>query len=157
VTGPRRGHLPVTGRSRTLVLVALVVGAVLIVAYWAFWFAARDVVASDTNQAYYDFENAFPLADAWLLGCLLGALTTLVRRSHWALFWLLVGGGAGVYLGCMDSLYDVEHGIWGKGAGGLIELCIVAITFVFGVSLLRWAWRRRHTLLALESSSPDRG
>ncbi len=152
MTGPQPGRLPIEGRSRTLVLAALVVGAVLIVAYWALWFTARDVVASDTTQSYYDFEDAFPLGDTWLLLCLLGGIVALVRRSHWTLFWLLVGGGAGVYLGCLDSLYDVEHGIWGKGAGGAIELGIVVITFVFGVSLLRWAWRRRHSLLALESA-----
>ena len=146
----RPGHLPVQGRARTLVLVALVIGSVMMVAYWAFWFAARDVVASDTTQSYVDFEDAFPLADAWVLLCLLGSIATLVRGSHAALFWLLVGAGAGIYLGCMDTLYDVEHGIWGNGAGGAIELVIVTVTFVFSVSLLRWAWRRRHSLLDLE-------
>ena len=66
MTGPQPGRLPIEGRSRTLVLAALVVGAVLIVAYWALWFTARDVVASDTTQSYYDFEDALPLGDAWL-------------------------------------------------------------------------------------------
>jgi len=150
VSDARPGHLPVQGRARTLVLVALVIGSVMMVAYWAFWFAARDVVASDTTQSYVDFEDAFPLADAWVLLCLLGSIATLVRGSHAALFWLLVGAGAGIYLGCMDTLYDVEHGIWGNGAGGAIELVIVTVTFVFSVSLLRWAWRRRHSLLDLE-------
>ena len=53
----------------------------------------------------------------------------------------------------MDTLYDLEHGIWGKGGGGAFELVIVAITVVFSISLLRWSWRRRHTLLALERSA----
>ena len=147
------GRLPVEGRSRSLVLAALVIGTAMMVAYWALWFAARDVVASDTSQSYYDFENAFPLADAWVLLCLLGGIVTLVRRMSGALFWLLAGGGAGLYLGCMDTLYDVEHGIWGKGAGGAIELVIVVVTFVFSISLLRWSWRRRHSLLALETQA----
>jgi len=150
VSDVRPGHLPVQGRARTLVLVALVIGSLMMLAYWALWFAARDVVASDTTQSYVDFEDAFPLADAWVLLCLLGSIATLLKGSHAALFWLLVGGGAGIYLGCMDTLYDLEHGIWGKGAGGAVELVIVTVTFVFGISLLRWAWRRRHTLLALE-------
>jgi hypothetical protein len=145
------GRLPVEGRSRTLVLAALVIGSLMMVAYWALWLGSRDVVASDTTQSYDDFENAFPLADAWILVCLVGGLVTLVRRSHAALFWLLAGGGAGIYLASMDTLYDVEHGIWGKGAGGAIELGIVVITWVFAISLLRWSWRRRHSLLALEA------
>ncbi|MBI1376377.1 MAG: hypothetical protein GC157_02675 [Frankiales bacterium] len=146
----RPGHAPLDGTSRRLVLAALAFGAVLDVVYWVLWYAARDTVASASTDAYYDFENAFPLADAWLLLCVVAGFVTVLRRSHAALFWLLAGGGAGVYLGCMDTLYDVEHGIWGSGSGGAFELFIVVVTFVFSVSLLRWGWRRRHTLLALE-------
>lgn len=141
------GRLPADGRSRTAVAVACVVGIVLLIAYWVLWFAVRDVVASGSTQSYYDFEDAFPLADAWLVVALVGVLVGLRRRSPWALFWLLVGGGAGIYLGLMDTLYDLEHGIWTSGAGGVIEACIVVVTFTFSIGLLRWAWRRRHTLL----------
>jgi hypothetical protein len=150
VIGAAPGYQPTEGPSRRLVMAALGVGILLDIAYWVLWLAARDVVASDTTTAYHDFENAFPLADLWLLVCLVGALYAMLQRRHHALFWLLVGGGAGVYLGCMDTLYDVEHGIWGKGAGGAIELGIVLVTFAFAIGLLRWSWRRRHTLLALE-------
>lgn len=149
---PPAGHLPLTGPSRALVLGALALGAVVDVAYWVLWALARDVVASDTTPAYYEFEDAFPLADLWLLVCLVGAIVALVRGSHRALLWLLAGGGAGLYLGCMDLLYDLEHATFGKGSGGLIELAIVTMTFVFSVSLLRWGWRRRHSLLALDPS-----
>jgi hypothetical protein len=144
---PRAGHLPTVGRSRTAVITALVVGSLMMVAFWVAWFSSRDLVASDTTTSYYDFENAFPLADLWVLVALVGALLALRRQSPLALFWLLVGGGAGIYLACMDTLYDVEHGIWGKGGGGAIELVIVVVTFVFSIGLLRWSWRRRHTLL----------
>ena len=71
-------------------------------------------------------------------------------ERHVAYYARRAGGGAGIYLGCMDALYDVEHGIWGRGAGGAIELVIVIVTFAFSISLLRWGWRRRHTLLALD-------
>ena len=81
------------------------------------------------------------------------AFVALVRSSHTALLWLLAGGGAGLYLGCMDLLYDVEHATFAKGSGGLIELGIVTMTFVFSLSLLRWGWRRRHSLLALDPSA----
>ena len=144
------GHAPIDGTSRRLVMGALIVAAAMDIAYWALWLTARDVVASDTTTAYYEFEQAFPLADLWLLVLILGSFIALLRRSHAALFWLLAGGGAGIYLGCMDALYDVEHGIWGRGAGGAIELVIVIVTFAFSISLLRWGWRRRHTLLALD-------
>ena len=143
------GRAPIDGRARTLVLVGLVIGAALDIAYWALWFTARDVVVSETTEAYYDFENAFPIADLWLLVLIVGGFVAVLRRRQSALFWLLVGGGAGVYLGCLDLLYDVEHSIFTSGAGGVIEAGIVTATFVLSISLLRWSWRRRHTLLAL--------
>ena len=128
-------------------MVMLGIAALILVAYWAIWFTHRSWLASDTTQAYYDFENAFPLADGLLaLACVL-ALVGLARRTPSALLWLLVGGGAGSYLFAMDLLYDVEHGIFGKGAGGATELVIVAIELAFSVTILTWAWGSREELL----------
>lgn len=63
------------------VRIMLVVAVVIDVAYWATWFTHRSWVESDTSEAYVAFENAFPLADAWLgLTCVL-ALIALGRRS----------------------------------------------------------------------------
>jgi hypothetical protein len=43
----------------------LLLGAIVLdIAYWARWFLDRDLIASEHNQAYYEFESAFPLADA---------------------------------------------------------------------------------------------
>ncbi|HVV36855.1 MAG TPA: hypothetical protein VHC63_09660 [Acidimicrobiales bacterium] len=134
-------------RGRRRVIATMTAAVVIMVAYWALWFGARSVVASDTTKAYNAFENAFPLADAWLTVALLGAIRSLQRRSSRSLFWLLTGGGAGVYLFCMDVLYDVEHGIWWKNGGGAIEFGINVITLVFSVGLLRWAWSNRRSLL----------
>ena len=138
--------------SRTVTR-AMVIAVVIMVAYWALWFGARSTVASDTTKAYYDFENAFPLADGWLTVCLLGAIVSLRRRSPFALFWLLAGGGAGVYLFALDVLYDIEHGVWFANGGGVIELGINAVTIMFSVSLLRWGWSRRFRLLGGDAST----
>jgi hypothetical protein len=133
---------------RRVVIVMLVVAILLDAAYWTIWFSHRAWIASEHTQAYDDFENAFPLADVWLgLACLL-ALVTLVRRHPSALLWLIAVGAAGLYLGCMDLLYDLEHDIFGKGGGGAFEAVIVAITWVFSVTVLRYAWTRRAQLLA---------
>ena len=128
---------------------AMLVGAIVLdVAYWSIWFVDRDVLASEHRAAYYEFENAFPLADAWLgLVCLL-ALVSLRRNHHAAFFWLVCAGSAGLYLFGMDFLYDVEHGIFTSGGGGVIEAVIVALTLVFSLSVLRFAWTRRDALLA---------
>jgi hypothetical protein len=131
----------------------LVVAIVLDVAYWTIWFGNRDWIASEHTRGYYDFENAFPLADLWLgVACLL-ALVALRRRHASALFWLVCAGSAGLYLFGMDFLYDLENGIFGKGAGGLIEAAIVLVTLVFSVTLLSWSWRHRGELLSAGASS----
>jgi hypothetical protein len=126
------------------VILVLLVGALLLdVAYWAIWFTSRDTLASEHTQAYYEFENAFPLADFWLGLTVLLALVALVQSRPSAYFWLTCAGAAGLYLFGMDFLYDVEHGIFAKGAGGAIEAVIVAVTLVFSLTLLWFAWSRR--------------
>ena len=133
---------------RRLVIVMLVVAIALDAAYWTIWFTARDWIASEHTRAYYDFENAFPLADLWLgLACVL-ALVTLVRRRPSALLWLVATGAVGLYLGSLDLLYDLEHGIFIKGGGGAFEGVIVAVTWIFAITVLRFAWTRRGELLA---------
>ena len=130
----------------------LVVAILLDVTYWTLWFADRDSIASEHTHAYYEFENAFPLADFWLgVACLL-ALIALRRRHPSALLWLISAGSAALYLFCMDFLYDVENDIFTKGGGGAFEAVIVALTLTFSITVLSWSWRHRGELL-----NPDAG
>jgi hypothetical protein len=126
----------------------LIAAAVLIVAYWVAWFAHRSLVASATSVPYTQFEDAFPLADGWLALCLGAGAYCLVSGRRAALLWLLAGGGAGLYLFGMDVLYDLQHGIWGKGANGVTELAINVVTIALSLFVLRWTWKRRDELLA---------
>ena len=139
---------------RRTVEAMLVVAIVIDVAYWSIWFTQRGWIASEHRQAYYDFENAFPLADLWLgIACVL-ALVTLRRRQASALFWLLSAGSAGLYLFAMDLLYDVENGIFAKGGGGAVEAVIVLLEVVFAVTVLVWSWRHRGELLSGDEAAP---
>jgi hypothetical protein len=47
----------------------------------------------------------------------------------------------------MDALYDLEHGVWGKGANGAIELVINVLTLGLSVFVLRWTWAHHAELL----------
>lgn len=136
------------GGMRRLISGMLVVAIVLDITYWTLWFAQRDWIASEKSDAYYEFENAFPLADAWLgVACMLALITLRAGRPS-ALFWLLCAGSSALYLFSMDFLYDVENGIFTKGGGGAFEAVIVALTLVFGITVLTWSWRHRGELLS---------
>ncbi len=133
---------------RRFIEVMLVVAIALDVAYWTIWFTQRDWIASEHSHAYYEFENAFPLADLWLGAACVLALVTLRLRRPSALLWLVGAGSAGLYLFGMDFLYDVENGIFAKGGGGAVEAVIVAVTLAFSVTVLSWSWRHRGELLS---------
>ncbi len=138
----------VSDSTRRRMAVLLVLVAVVIAAYWVAWLVHRSLVGVETTVPYVQFEDGFPLADGWLALCLaLGAFTLVTRRKA-ALLWLLAGGGAGLYLFCMDDLYDLQHGIWGKGGNGITELAINLVTLALSVFILRWTWTRREALLA---------
>jgi hypothetical protein len=139
---------PAEERSRRAMAGLLLAAALLIIAYWVAWLTHRSLVASETGVAYTQFEDAFPLADGWLAVCLVAASYCLLTARRAALFWLLAGGGAGLYLFAMDVLYDLQHGIWGKGSNGVIELTINLVTLGLSVFVLRWAWVRRDDLLS---------
>jgi hypothetical protein len=133
---------------RRLVEVLLVAAIVLDATYWLLWFTRRDWIASETSRPYVEFENAFPVADLWLAAACLLALIHLSARRPGALFWLICAGGAGMYLFCMDLLYDLQNGIFADGAGGAVEAGIVTLTLAFSVVVLTWSWRHRGELLS---------
>jgi cell division protein FtsX len=89
---------------RRLVVCLLLAAAAVTVAYWAAWYGHRSWVASRTESSYEDFENAFPLADGWLVVTLLVAARGLLLRRPSALLGLLCAGSAGLYLAGMDVL-----------------------------------------------------
>jgi len=136
--------------ARSIVAVCFL-GAAVILAYWLAWFIHRSAVAATTGSVYTGFENAFPAADAWLAFCLLGAGVGLLRQWRSTLLFLWMGAGAGAYLFLMDVLYDLEHGIWGKGGNGLVELGINVVTGILTIILGRWSWVHR---AELQGSTP---
>jgi hypothetical protein len=138
----------VTERSRRRVAYALLAGAALLALYWAVWLLDRTLLAADTRPAYYEFEGAFLLGDAWLATCLVAGARALTGRRPTALLWLLAAGGAGGFLLAVDLLYNLQHGVWLASGRGLTELLRNLATGAGTVGLFTWAWPRRAELLA---------
>jgi hypothetical protein len=124
---------------------------VAMIAYWTIWFFVnRGWLASLDTPSYYVFENSFPAADGWLtVACGFGAWALWKRRAS-ALFWLLVGGSASVYLGLMDVLFDLENGVYKAGDPGAVvtEALINVYSLGVGVWAMRFGWRHRAWFLA---------
>lgn len=139
----------------------LLVAFVAILAYWIVWFFVdRDALASMHDRGYYMFENAFPAADGWLaLGCAASAWTLYKRRPS-ALFWLLVGGSAGIYLGLMDVLFDLENGVYGAPTGDWGAVATELTVNIYALGVGTWAlvfgWRNRAWLTSRDAVSPSR-
>ncbi len=138
-----------TQRSRAIVVGVMLFAAALTLTYWVLWFGgSRELLASSQAASYFVFENAFPAADAWLtLTLILGAIG-LMQRKSWGLLFSLLAGGAGIYLGCMDVLFDLENGIYiiPKGAdpsSAIIEICINILTFAISIVGIIYIWCNR--------------
>lgn len=141
-------------RQRTIVVSIMLFAAVLTIAYWLIWFGGgRALLASSQAPSYFAFENAFPAADAWLTLTLIIGAIGLIQRKSWGLLSSLLAGGAGIYLGCMDVLFDLENGIYlvPKGTdptSAIIEICINILTFGLSIAGIIYIWRNRSWFLA---------
>lgn len=142
-----------SARGRATIIGMMLFAALLTIAYWVVWFLVdRNLLASSQAAAYFTFENAFPAADGWLALTLLLAALGLARGRAWGLLAGLLAGGAGVYLGCMDVLFDIENGIYLVPKGGdpsavAIEVTINILTFALSVVGITYFWRHRRWLL----------
>lgn len=128
-------------------------GALATLAYWGVWFGVdRRWLATADTPSYYAFENAFPLADAWMgvTGAL--AAVALQRGRQSALLWMLCAGSASLYLSGMDTLFDLENGIYlvhGNLGNVLTEAFINVGCLLGGVGIVGFAWKHRRHFLAL--------
>jgi hypothetical protein len=135
----------------TLIAVVMIAVAMVTAIYWIVWFlipGGRDALATlPHDQAYISFENAFPVADGWLALAALVAAIQMLRGKSSAIIWMLVGGGAGIFLAGMDVLFDLENGVYravatNPGSVGT-EMAINVATIGISLWVLWWATRHR--------------
>ena len=133
-------------RGLRAMIVSLWVAAVLDLLYWVVFFTSGAVQTSQ-DPLYLGFERAFPAADAWLGVAALVCAEGLRRRRPWAVLYGIATGSAFIYLGLMDTLYDLEHGMYFTLSGEMLgEVAIEAACFIFGPLLMSYVWRHRRWL-----------
>ncbi len=121
--------------------------------YWILWFTAPDLVQTFTPQSpeypgYIIFEQAFLLADSWLILSSLIFVMGFWKMRDWGLFFGLLNGGSLVFLGSMDLLYDLQHSVFVPfTVGGAIELFIVISVLGINAFDLILFWINRGALV----------
>ena len=114
--------------------------------YWILFFTTG-LVQSSPDPAYLGFERAFPAADAWLGILSIVCAEGLRRRQPWAVVSGIATGSAFVYLGLMDTLYNLEHGMYASLSGEMVtEIVINVSCFILGPFLMWYVWRHRRWL-----------
>ena len=123
--------------------VLLLVTAVVTVAYWVdfFWHGSVHVVE---EEWYIRFERAFPVADLFMATCAAVAGVGLLTDRAWGDAFGLVAAGALVFLGLLDTTFNVDNGlyrrladsgamraelvinVWSLGLGGFVMLVLVS-------------------------------
>jgi hypothetical protein len=124
----------------------MLVAALGTIAYWTAYFAAGAVQTSD-DPAYVAFENAFPLADAYMTACYVVAAALLLRGRVGAVAAGIAAGSAMVFLGLMDTLFNLEHGKYAHMTPEMaVETGINAVCLLFGPFTMVRLWRVRGRL-----------
>jgi hypothetical protein len=122
--------------------------AVVTLAYWVEFFTKGRNRTSD-DQAYVDFERAFPLADAYMSVAYLVSARQLSLGKEGAVPAGIAAGSAMVFLGCMDLLYDLQHQEFADRSPEMAaESVFVGFSLVFGPITMVRMWRARHRLRA---------
>jgi hypothetical protein len=102
---------------------------------------------ANQDEVHLGFEWAFPAADAWLTIASVICAEGLRRRRSWAVLYGVAAGSAFVYLGLMDTLYNLEHGMYLRVSRAMVaEIVINATCFTFGPFLMWYVWRHRRWL-----------
>jgi len=128
----------------TLAVLLLIAGAGTF-AYWITFFSS-EIVQATAEPCYLVFERAFPMADAWAaIASILAALGLLRRRPEAVLFGI-AAGSAFVFLGLMDVLYNLEHGMYAlRTAEMAYETLINVVCLTLGPATMAYVWRRRRS------------
>ncbi len=129
------------------VTVMLWISAGATVLYWVTFFTSG-AVQSSSEGGYIAFERAFPAGDAWLAIAAVISALMLARRDPRALLWGLIAGSSLVYLGLLDTLYNLENGKYASIDGAMaVEVVINLFSLSFGPFLIIYVWRHRHWLM----------
>lgn len=115
-------------------------------AYWIIYFTSGEVQVRH-DEVYLAFENAFPLADAWMAFCALLGAIGLWKKHSWGVLFGLLAASSAIFLGLMDVLFNLQEDIYTiGGVETAIEMTINALTLGLGPVIIVYLWKNRAIL-----------
>lgn len=135
---------PIKGANAIIAL--LVLTAVGIVAYWASFFVGGAVQASQ-EQWYLVFQRTFPVPDGATAFCAAISAIGLYLRKQWAVLWGLIAAGGLMFLGLIDTSFNVQNDIYGRVSGQVgAEIFINIFCLALAPTLAAFLWHNRNNL-----------
>ena len=133
-------------RAVTIIALMLLSTAVFALVFWASFFSGSGHITED--KCYLTFEYAFPAADTWAaVTATIGAIG-LLRRKSWGVLFTLLAASAGIFLGLMDLLFDIQYGIfWMPSPDVATEIGLVVWLLTLSPVAIWYVWTRREALL----------
>jgi hypothetical protein len=126
--------------------VALGLGGAAMIGYWVSFFTNGAVRTSD-DRAWLDFEKSFVLADSYLAAVGLAAAPQMWRGRPPAVGLGIAAGSATTFLGLMDLLYNIQHGLYSDRSSEMkLETALNVASLVLGPLTMVRMWRARHRL-----------
>jgi hypothetical protein len=133
--------------SKTFIVLEIAVG-VLTIVYWICFFFVPDSVQSFPKEpSYMIFEKAFVAADMWMALAFFLSAYYLLKKNMKGILWGIIAGGTSVYLGLMDSLYNIQNDKYAfifysndSQVDMIFELIINLASFVFGAAAIIYVW-----------------
>jgi hypothetical protein len=137
---------PIKGIS--IIIALLVVTTVVIPAYWISFFFGGEVQVTQ-EQWYQDFHRTFPVPDGATALCAALCALGLWRRKQWAVLWGLVAAGGLMFLGLIDTSFNVQNDIYTKASGAVsTEIIINLYCLSLAPTLAIFLWHNRNRLAA---------
>jgi len=138
-----RQPIPAGDRAHAVLMLVVAAGTL---AYWLAYFFAGAVQTAD-DAVYTGFENAFPLADGYMTVAYVVAATLLLRGRVLAVPAGIAAGSAMVFLGAMDTLFNLEHAKYADMTPEMaVETAINVVCLAFGPWTMVRLWRIRGRL-----------
>ncbi len=138
-----RQPIPTSDRVHAILMLVVAAGTL---AYWLAYFFSGAVQTGD-DAVYTGFENAFPLADGYMTVAYVAAAWLLLRGRLLAVPVGIAAGSAMVFLGAMDTLFNLEHGKYADMTPEMaVETVINVVCFAFGSITMVRLWRIRSRL-----------